>query len=656
MEKIKSIISKIKSAESFSDIDNFLSKFRRVVLNIITAFFLLVIFLSIVGSLFDSEKIDTENKILYLEPSGVIVDKAITRDDPFEELEIFASSTNQIELEDLLKIINNAGKDDNLKAIYLDVDGLRAYYTSALKIADALSEARENGKEIVAFTSGLGTTGYLLASQANEIILERDSYGSVRPFGFSRVRQYQKDFFENIKVNMNVYAAGDFKSGPEGYTRNDMSETDKLAWLEFVTPVWEKYKTKMETGRGFESGKIQYIGDNYHLLVSENGGNDNETALAIGLVDKLMSKQEIRNYMIEKYGNDDDDEKDKEEEDEEKDEEEDEEKDEEEDEKEDEKEDEEEEEKEKDYEYPDGISGREYLSTLKDEDTKNKEKNKIAIIHVEGAIVTGNIGFNTAGSGGIVKNINKARDDKNVKGIILRVNSPGGDVYASSMITNALEEFQSTGRPVITSMGDIAASGGVWVTTTSEEIWAEETTLTGSIGVYSIVPDFSPLEKWAGMNYDGVSMTKAGSVYDLSRGMNEDLNKQFRENTDNMYKNFVTKVANNRDMEFADVLKFAGGRIWRGDTALELGLVDKLGSLDDAINSMASKLELENYKVFSYNTEVEFEDFISSLEDVLPIQIQGFLQDFNGLKRMFLSGQDRYVVAYCFDCGFGRFE
>ena len=623
MKKIKSIVSKIKSAEAFSHIDNYLTKFRRAVLNIITAFFLLVIFFSIIGSLFESDKIDTENKILYLEPTGVIVDKAISRDDPFEELEIFGSSTNQIELEDLLRIINNAGKDDNLKAIYLDVDELRAYYTSALKIADALSEAREKGKEIVAFTSGLGTTGYLLASQANEIILERDSYGSVRPFGFSRVRQYQKDFFENIKVNMNVYAAGDFKSGPEGYTRNDMSETDKLAWLEFVTPVWEKYKTKMEAGRGFEAGKIQYIGDNYHLLVTENGGNDNEAALAVGLVDKLMSKQETRNYMIEKYGND-----------EEKD----------------------EEEKEKNYEYPEGVSGKEYLSTLKDEETKSKEKNKIAIIHVEGAIVPGNIGFNTAGSGGIVKNINKARDDKNVKGIVLRVNSPGGDVYASSMITNALEEFQSTGRPVITSMGDIAASGGVWVTTTSEEIWAEETTLTGSIGVYSIVPDFSPLEKWAGMNYDGVSMTKAGSVYDLSRGMNEDLNKQFRENTENMYKNFVTKVANNRDMEFSDVLKFAGGRIWRGDTALELGLVDKLGSLDDAVASMASKLELEDYRVFSYNNEVEFEDYLSSLEDLIPINVQRFLKDFNGLKKMFLSGKDRYVVAYCFDCGFGRFE
>ena len=626
---------KIKFKNMMTFLDNILVKFRKGVVNSVTFLFLMLIMVGIFSSLlslFESDKVETENKILYLEPKGVIVDKAITRDNPFEEFEFFGSSTNQIELEDVLKIINSAGRDDNLKAIYLDVDGLRAYYTSALKIADALHEARENGKEIVAYTSGLGTTGYLLASQANEIILERDSYGSVRPFGFSRVRQYQKDFFKNIKINVNVYAAGDFKSGPEGYTRNDMSETDKLAWLEFVTPVWEKYKTKIEAGRGFEAGKIQYVGDNYHLLVSKNGGNDNEAALAIGLVDKLMSKQEIRNYLIEKYG----DEK---------------------------KEDEEEKdqgEKEK-YKRPEGISGKEYLSTLKDEDVdykqkKVQEKNKIAIIHVEGAIVTGNIGFNTAGSGGIVKNINKARDDKNVKGIILRVNSPGGDVYASSMITNALEEFQSTGRPVITSMGDIAASGGVWVTTTSEEIWAEETTLTGSIGVYSIIQDISPLEKWAGFNNDGVSMTKAGDIYDLGRGMNEDLNKQFRENTENIYKNFVTKVADNRKLDFSEVLNFAGGRIWRGDTALELGLVDKLGSLDDAIDSMVSKLELEDYKTFSYNSEVEFDDYLSSLEDILPIQVQSLLNEISGLKRIFLSEKDRYVVSYCFDCGFGSFE
>ena len=614
-------MKKIKNMISF--VDNVLVKFRRVFINILTVLFLTLITLSfffILGSLFESDKVETKDQVLYLEPNGIIVDKAIKGNEPFQEFEIFGNSTNQIELENFLKVIKNAGTDDDLKAIYVDVDDLSAYYTSALKIADALYEARENGKEIIAFTSGLGTTGYLMASQATEIILEKDSYESVLPFGFSRVRQYQKDFFENIKVDMNVYAAGDFKSGPEGYTRNDMSETDKLAWLEFVTPVWEKYKSKMEAGRGFESGKIQYIGDNYHLLTSENGGDDNETALAIGLVDKLMSKQELRNYMIEKYSS------------------------------------------KEEYKRPEGISGREYLSTLKDEEISNKkkkvqQKNKIAIIHVEGVIVTGNIGYNTAGSGDIVKNINKARDDENVKGIVLRVNSPGGDVYASSMITNALEEFKSTGRPVITSMGDIAASGGVWVTTTSEEIWAEETTLTGSIGVYSIVPDFSPLENWVGMNYDGVSMTKAGDVYDLRRGMSEELNNQFRENTENIYKDFVTKVANNRDIDFSEVLKFAGGRIWRGDTALELGLVDKLGSLEDAIDSMVTKLELEDYKAFSYNNEIEFEDYLNSLtQDILPVQIQGLLNKISGLNRMFLSEKDRYVVAYCFDCGFRNFE
>ncbi len=615
-------MKKIKNVISF--VENLLGKLRKLFVNTLTVLFLMLItfgFLFSLGeSLFESDKVETEDQILYLEPKGVIVDKAILTNDPFEEFEIFESSINQIELENFLKIIKNAGTDDDLKAIYLDVDGLSAYYTSALKIADALYEARENGKEIIAFTSGLGTTGYLMASQATEIILEKDTYEPVLPFGFSRVRLYQKDFFENIKVNMNVYAAGDFKSGPEGYTRNDMSETDRFAWLEFITPIWEKYKSKMEIGRGFESGRIQYIGDNYPLLVSENNGDNNETSLTTGLVDKLMSEQETRNYLIEKYGS------------------------------------------EEEYERPEGISGREYLSTLKDEDISNKqkrvqEKNKIAIIHVEGAIVTGNIGFNTAGSGGIVKKINKARDDENVIGIVLRVNSPGGDVYASTMITNALEEFQSTGRPVITSMGDIAASGGVWVTTTSEEIWAENTTLTGSIGVYGVYPDLSPLAKWAGINYDGISMTKAGEIYDVRRGMNEEINKQFREGIENFYKDFVTKVANNREMDFSEVLKVAGGRIWRGDKALELGLVDKLGSLDDAINSMVTKLELEDYKAFSYNNEVEFEDYLNSLiQGMVPTQIQGLLNEISGLNRMFLSEKERYIVAYCFDCGLRSFE
>ena len=224
MEKTKSLIA-------IADV--FLKLFRKIFLNVLTILFLILITIgsgSFLFSLLKSDKVETKGQILYLEPKGLIVDKAITF-----EFDFLGSSTNQIELENFLKIINNAGTDDNLKAIYLDVDGLSAYYTSALKIASALYEARENGKEIIAFTKGLGTTGYLMVSQATEIILEKDSYDSVLPFGFSRVRVYSKDFFENIKVDMNVYAAGDFKSGPENFTRNEMSDTDKLAWLEFVT-------------------------------------------------------------------------------------------------------------------------------------------------------------------------------------------------------------------------------------------------------------------------------------------------------------------------------------------------------------------------------------------------------------------------------------
>ena len=153
-------MKEVKRILSF--VDNLLGKFRKFFVNTITALFLILIMVGFLGSLFESDEVETEDKVLYLELNGVIVDKAITRDDPFEEFEIFGGSTNQIELEDILKVIDSAGTDDNLKAIYLDVDGLGAYYTSALKIADALYEAKENGKEIIAYTSGLGTTGYLI--------------------------------------------------------------------------------------------------------------------------------------------------------------------------------------------------------------------------------------------------------------------------------------------------------------------------------------------------------------------------------------------------------------------------------------------------------------------------------------------------------------
>ena len=598
-----------KSKTIFIWVDNFLEKSRKVLLNIFTVFILLTISLGFLGGLASmftgEESVKTKGQILYLEPSGFVVDNAVESNDPFSDY--FSTSPSQIELDDLLKIIDNAGKDKNLKAIYLDVDGLGAYWTSAVKIADAIYEARQNGAYIIGVTSGLSTSGYLMASQANELILEKGSYGSIEPFGFSRVRQYQKSLFENLKINMNVYAAGDFKSGPEPFTRDDMSENDKIAWQEFIDPIWSSFKTKMEQGRELEAGSIQSYGDNYADLVINAGGDANRAALAAQLVDQLLTKEEIKSYMNQNYGEADS------------------------------------------FDWPDGINEMEYLSTLNTK--KNKSKNKIAVINVEGAITTGNISFDIAGSDSIVNNIRTARDDDDVVGIVLRVNSPGGDVYASEMITNALEEFQSTDRPVFSSMGDIAASGGVWVTTTSEEVWAEETTLTGSIGVYSIVPVTTELESWAGINYDGTDLTQAARDGDLRRGMTQQADDLFRLSTENFYDQFVSKVAENRGMAKDDVFPIAGGRIWSGQAALELGLVDKLGDLDATIEAMAEKLELEDYKVITYQNDESFDFELSLLlkvKEKLPM-IRNL--DFPlGLMKIFESDQRYYALAYCFDC------
>ena len=598
-----------KSKTIFIWVDNFLEKSRKVLLNIFTIFILLTISLGFLGGLASmftgEESVKTKGQILYLEPSGFVVDNAVESNDPFSDY--FSTSPSQIELDDLLKIIESAGKDENLKAIYLDVDGLGAYWTSAVKIADAIYEARQNGAYIIGVTSGLSTSGYLMASQANELILEKGSYGSIEPFGFSRVRQYQKSLFENLKIDMNVYAAGDFKSGPEPFTRNDMSENDKIAWQEFIDPIWLSFKTKMEQGRELQAGSIQSYGDNYADLVINAGGDANRAALAAQLVDQLLTKEEIKSYMSKNYGDANS------------------------------------------FDWPDGINEMEYLSTL--DSKKNKSKNKIAVINVEGAITTGNISFDVAGSDSIVKNIRTARDDDDVVGIVLRVNSPGGDVYASEMITNALEEFQSTNRPVFSSMGDIAASGGVWVTTTSEEVWAEETTLTGSIGVYSIVPVTSELESWAGINYDGTDLTRAARDGDLRRGMTQQADELFRLSTENFYDQFVGKVAENRDMTKDEVFPIAGGRIWSGQDALELGLVDQLGDLDATIESMANKLELEDYKVITYQNHESFDFELSLLlkvKEKLPMLRN--LEIPLGLMKIFESDQKYFALAYCFDC------
>jgi|TARA_A100001011_G_scaffold96743_1_gene101805 protease-4 len=603
----------------WSKADSFLTTTRKIIVNSLTALILVVVTFSLlggIGSMFNSpEKIDTKNKVLWFKPIGVVVDSEVQSSGNFDFNSIVLSGGNTVEqheLQDLLDVLNHAAIDENLAAVYVNVSELGMYWSSAFKIAEALRSVRDNGKRVIAYAEQYNNNSYLISSQANEVLI--NEYGQVSAFGFSRKREYMKDLYKNLKLNYNVFTAGNFKSGPEPYTRDSMSENDKLAWNEFANPMWNEMTDMMENARNLEKGTIQNYGDNAWELSTENPEMA-EVALELGLVDMVVTREEIKAYMFEEFPNEDNDQ----------------------------------------YSFPDSISIYDYLSKIKEDEVKNTSKNKIAVINVEGAIMTGEVTYGVAGSDTIVDNIQSATQDKSVKAMVLRVNSPGGSVWASELITNALKEFKDTGRPIISSMGDIAASGGVWVTTLSDEIFAEKDTLTGSIGVYGIVPTLDGIYDWAGIKVDGVSSTKAAE-WDERYAMPEYVKDGIQAGIDHIYEKFVSKVADNRNMSYEDVLPIAGGRIWAGYKALELGLVDKIGGLNEALMSAAEKSGVEDFAVKNYKKPMDpFDVFLNKLLKNINIEINidPRLKLINSKLEKHLKLIDpekRNILMYCFEC------
>ena len=606
MSKVQSIWSKA---------DRFLSLSRKIFINSLTAIFLIVITFAILGSIGSSfipeEKIDTKNKILWFKPIGVVVDSSVSSASSFDSLLLGSADIKQHELNDLLEVLNNAATDENLSAVYVNVTELGMYYASAFEIANAVKNIRDNGKRVIAYGENYGNQAYLISSQANEIILNK--YGQLSSFGFSRKREYVKDLYKNIKLNQHVFIAGEWKTGPEPFTRNNMSEEDKAQWNDFAAPLWQKMTDLMENGRNLTDGTMQEYGDGFwKLALSEP--EVSQIAFNWGLVDYVFTSEELRQWFFEEFPNAEND----------------------------------------INKLPDSISIYDYLSTIESEE--NDSKNKIAVINIEGSITTGESSYGIAGSETIVKNIRKAIKDNSVKALVIRVNSPGGGVYASELITNSLKEFKETGRPIVSSMGDIAASGGVWVTTLSDEIWAKKETLTGSIGVYGLLTTIEGLYDWAGVQVDGVSSTEAAQ-WDNRSNMPENVTNAIQASVDNTYEKFVTKVSENRDMKYEEVHAVAKGRIWSGEKASQLGLVDNIGDLDDAINSASSLANIKDYKVISYVKELEpFEIFISELLDNLDVKInlsqktKSVINFFSDQYNFIDSDKDINIISYCFGC------
>ena len=606
MSKVQSIWSKA---------DRFLSLSRKIFINSLTAIFLIVITFAILGGIGSSfipeEKIDTKNKILWFKPIGVVVDSSVSSASSFDSLLLGTADIKQHELDDLLEVLNNAATDENLSAVYVNVTELGMYYASAFEIANAVKNIRDNGKRVIAYGENFGNQAYLISSQANEIILNK--YGQLSSFGFSRKREYVKDLYKNIKLNQHVFIAGEWKTGPEPFTRNSMSEEDKAQWNDFAAPLWQKMTDLMENGRNLTEGTMQEYGDGFwKLALSEP--EVSQIAFNWGLVDYVFTSEELRKWFFEEFPNAEND----------------------------------------INKLPDSISIYDYLSTIESEE--NDSKNKIAVINIEGSITTGESSYGIAGSETIVKNVRKAIKDNSVKALVIRVNSPGGGVYASELITNSLKEFKETGRPIVSSMGDVAASGGVWVTTLSDEIWAKKETLTGSIGVYGLLTTIEGLYDWAGVQVDGVSSTEAAQ-WDNRSNMPENVTNAIQASVDNTYEKFVTKVSENRDMRYEEVHAVAKGRIWSGEKASLLGLVDNIGDLDDAISSASSLANLKDYKVITYVKELEpFEVFISELLDNLDVKInlsqktKSVINFFSDQYNFIDSDKDINIISYCFGC------
>jgi protease-4 len=527
-----------------------------------------------------------------------VVDEEVFSDD------FLASITNdesdQIQTRDLIELIQNIAADDEIPAVLIDFSGTGfAGPTTALNIAKELKALKDSGKRVIAFGDRMTTSSYLMASQASEIWIH--PVGSISIAGLGGMRQYNKELYENLKINFNNYSQGDFKSAVEGNTRTNMSENDRLQRTAILEPIWNEYKSLMSESRGITAEEIQYFADNYIGFFGEAAMMNIEFATSKNIINGTKSFPEFRQYMIENFGEDEDADT-------------------------------------TTYKY---ISYQEYADQL-EKDLEEDSENEIAVITAEGVIMEGEIAPGVAGANGIVKQIRKAHENENTKAIVFRVNSPGGSIIASEMMRDELFAAKRKGLKVVVSMGDYAASGGVYISTPADYIFAEPTTITGSIGVAIALPTLENAMDYIGVNFDGVVTSKYAG-WDPLQKIDDDLDKIFESWGAGAYDRFITFVSDSRSQPYEDIKSIAGGRVWIGSAAQELGLVDELGDIDDAINYAVQMADLEDYQVEYYGQELSPEEIIiKELLDSFDVSIKEpeVLTALSGLSKLYSEYTD----------------
>ena len=507
-----------------------------------------------------------EKAALLIAPSGPLVEDA----PPVDPVSAFLSQDydQPTLLNDLVRAIRWAAEDDRITALVLDLENLAGPSTSqTLEISDAMAEFQAAGKPVIAAGDFYTQAHYLLASQADHILLHPK--GGMFLEGFSVYRSYLKTFLEKIRVTMHVFRAGESKSAVEPYLRDDMSETERRIVTQWLGGLWSTYTQHAEAGRDLPEGEMdRFIADFGGRLQASN--NDlAETILAGGWVDVLADHSEMEDALAEWVGVTDDE------------------------------------------GHAEMIGLGRYVDDVKASLSLELEGLPlIAIVPVEGTIVPGDSEEGMAGSDTITGYIDMVLEAEDLAAVVLRVNSPGGSVFASDLIRRKLAEVRAAEIPVVVSMGSVAASGGYWIAAEADEIWALPTTITGSIGAFSAFPTIEGVIDYIGVKVDGLGTTPLAGAASLNRGLSPEMSNIVQALSYGAYEDFIELVATGRNISDADVREIAEGIVWIGADAAEIGLVDQLGGLQQAVESAAALAGVDQWRTGRTQVPPSFESIL----------------------------------------------
>jgi protease-4 len=559
---------------------------------------------------------------LVLNPKGAVVEQL--SGNPLSRItdQLTGQAEPEVLLKNLLDAVREAKTDNRIQALVLDLDQLGGIGMSKLlDLQAALADFKKSGKKVIAAGDNYDQNQYFLAAQADEVLLH--PMGMVLLEGFGRYITYYKEGLDKLEVEVHVFRVGEYKSAVEPFLRNDMSDEAKQANLEYMDDLWGDWLKGASAGRKIKADDLKDYIDRFKDHLVENQGQTAQMALKARLVDKLATRDEVRKRLIALVGENEDT-----------------------------------------HSFHQ-IGYEDYLEAVGGDRTgANASGPLVAVVVAKGQIYDGSRPAGEVGGDSTAALLRDARNNKDVKAVVLRVDSPGGSAFASEVIRRECQLIRQAGKPLVISMGSVAASGGYWISTASDEIWASPATITGSIGIFGMFPTYDkPLAKYLGVHVDGVGTTPLAGAMRPDRPYNPEVGEVIQQIINRGYDEFLTRVAEARHMDKEAVNKIARGRVWSGEDALHLRLVDKLGGLPDAIASAAVRAKLgQDYKVRYIEKQLGWKEQlmadlmrgavrISGGGEALPAHAPAFLAPARALARQaeaYASFNDpNGVYAYC---------